>query len=325
MSDIRIVVPRTGGAEVLEQAPAVFSEPGPGEVRVRHEAIGVNFIDIYYRKGVYPLDLPSGLGTEAAGIVEAVGEGVTHVTPGDRIAYAGGPLGAYCSVRTMPAAPLVRLPDGVDSRIAAAAMLKGLTVDMLVGACGKVQAGQTALVHAAAGGVGSLLIQWLKALGTTVIAHTGTPEKAARAQRLGADHAFHGPLEGLAEQVRAATGGRGVDVVFDSVGRDSWAPSIASVAKRGLIISFGNASGPVDPVAPLALMRAGSVFLTRPTLGDYTATPEERTAAADRLFAMLESGKVRVDIGAEWPLAEAGKAQEAIESRATTGSTILIP
>jgi NADPH2:quinone reductase len=204
-------------------------------------------------------------------------------------------------------------------------MLKGLTVDMLVGACGKVQPGQTALVHAAAGGVGSLLIQWLKAIGATVIAHASTPEKAVRAASLGADHALHGPLEGLAEQVRAATGERGVDVVFDSVGHDSWAPSIASVAKRGLIISFGNASGPVDPIAPLALMRAGSVFLTRPTLGDYTGTPEERSAAAGRLFAILESGKVRVDVGAEWPLADAGKAQEAIESRATTGSTILIP
>jgi NADPH2:quinone reductase len=325
MSDIRILIPRNGGADVLESAPVTASKPGAGEARVRHDAIGVNFIDIYHRAGVYPLELPSGLGSEAAGVVEAIGEGVTNVAVGDRIAYAGGPLGAYASVRTMPAAVLIRLPDGIDARIAAASMLKGLTVDMLVGACGEVKAGQTALVHAAAGGVGSLLVQWLKAIGATVITHTGTEEKAARARSLGADHALCGPLEGLAEQVRGITGGNGVDIVFDSVGRDSWGASLGSVARRGLIVSFGNASGPVAPVAPLDLMKAGSVFLTRPTLGDYTRMPEERTAAADRLFAMLASGKVRVDIGAEWPLAEAGKAQEAIESRTTTGSTILIP
>jgi NADPH2:quinone reductase len=325
MSDVRIVVPRTGGADVLEQAPVIPSEPGAGEARIRHEAIGVNFIDIYHRAGVYPLELPSGLGSEAAGVVEAIGEDVTNVAVGDRVAYAGGPLGAYASVRTMPAAPLIRLPDGVDCRTAAAVMLKGLTTDMLVGACGDVKAGQIALVHAAAGGVGSLLVQWLKAIGATVIAHTGTSEKAERARSLGADHALCGPLEGLAEQVRAITDGNGVDVVFDSVGRDTWAASLGSVARRGLIISFGNASGPVAPVAPLDLMKAGSVFLTRPTLGDYTRTPEERIAAAGRLFAMLESGKLKVDIGAEWPLGEAGKAQSAIESRATTGSTILIP
>jgi NADPH2:quinone reductase len=325
MSDIRILIPRNGGADVLESAPVTASEPGAGEARVRHEAIGVNFIDIYHRAGVYPLELPSGLGSEAAGVVEAIGEGVTNVAVGDRVAYAGGPLGAYASVRTMPAAVLIRLPDEIDARIAAASMLKGLTVDMLVGACGEVKAGQTALVHAAAGGVGSLLVQWLKVIGATVITHTGTEEKAARARSLGADHALCGPLEGLPEQVRAITDGNGVDIVFDSVGRDSWGASLGSVARRGLIVSFGNASGPVAPVAPLDLMKAGSVFLTRPTLGDYTRTPEERIAAADRLFAMLASGKVRVDIGAEWPLAEAGKAQEAIESRTTTGSTILIP
>jgi NADPH2:quinone reductase len=325
MSDLRILIPRNGGADLLESAPVTAGDPGPGEARVRHDAIGVNFIDIYHRAGVYPLDLPSGLGSEAAGVVEAIGEGVTNVAVGDRVAYAGGPLGAYASVRTMPAAILIPLPDGIDSRIAAAAMLKGLTTDMLVGACGKVKAGQTALVHAAAGGVGSLLVQWLKAIGATVITHTGTEEKAARARSLGADHALCGPLDGLAEQVRAITSGHGVDIVFDSVGRDSWAASLGSVARRGVIVSFGNASGPVAPVAPLDLMKAGSVFLTRPTLGDYTRTPEERNAAADRLFAMLESGKVRVDIGAEWPLAEAGQAQSAIESRTTTGSTILIP
>lgn len=325
MSDIRIVIPRTGGAEVLESVAVTLPEPGPGEARVRHQAIGVNFIDIYHRKGVYPLDLPSGLGSEAAGVVEAVGEGVTNVAVGDRVAYTGGPLGAYASVRTLAAALLIPLPNAIDARTAAAAMLKGMTVDMLVGACGKVDAGQTALVHASAGGVGSILVQWLKAIGATVIAHAGTPEKAERARSLGADHTLHGPLSGLAEQVRAVTGGEGVHVVFDSVGKDSWASSLASVARRGLIISFGNASGPVEPVAPLDLMKAGSVFLTRPTLGDYTRTPDERDAAAKRLFAMLESGKVKVDIGAKWPLAEAGKAQSAIESRATTGSTILIP
>jgi NADPH2:quinone reductase len=258
-------------------------------------------------------------------VVEAIGEGVSNVAVGDRVAYAGGPLGAYASVRTMPAALLIRLPEGIESRIAAAGILKGMTTDMLVGACAGVTAGQTALVHAAAGGVGSLLVQWLKAIGATVIAHAGTAEKAERARSLGADHALHGPLGSVAEQVRAITEGNGVDVVFDSVGKDSWAASLGSVARRGLIVSFGNASGPVAPVAPLDLMKAGSVFLTRPTLGDYTRTPEERTAATGRLFAMLESGKVRVDIGAEWPLAEAGKAQEAIESRTTTGSTILIP
>lgn len=325
MSDYRLLFRRTGGPDMLEREAIDTPQPGAGEAIVRHEAIGLNFIDTYQRSGLYPVPLPSGLGSEAAGVVEAIGGGVTNVRVSDRVAYAGGPLGAYATIRAIPADLLVRLPDAIDARTAAAAMLKGLTADMLAGACGKVQPGQTVLVHSASGGVGSFLVPWLKAIGATVIAHSGSPEKAERARTLGADHSLSCPFAELAEAVRDRTNGRGVDTVFDGVGKASWDASLGSLALRGLMVSYGNASGSVPPIEPLILGRAGSLFLTRPTLFHYIATPAERAAAADRLFAMITSGKIGVEIGQSFSLPDAAEAHRALEQRRTTGSTILLP
>lgn len=321
----RVILRETGGPEVLALETVSLPAPGAGEALVRHEAIGVNFIDTYQRSGLYPITLPGGLGSEAAGVVEAIGPGVTEVAAGDRVAYAGAPLGAYASARLIPADRLVRLPDSIDPSTAAAAMLKGMTVDMLVGACGQVEAGQTILVHAAAGGVGSLAVGWLKALGARVIAHAGTAEKAARAKALGADEALSCSLEALAGEVRRLTDGRGAELVLDGVGKASWSASLASTARRGLIVSYGNASGAVPPIEPIALARAGSLFLTRPTLFDYIDTRAALEASAARLFAMLEKGALAVDIGQSFALDHAADAHRALESRATTGSTILLP
>ena len=321
----RMLFRRTGGPDVLEQEQVTLGAPGAGEALIRHEAIGLNFIEAYHRSGLYPLPLPSGLGSEAAGIVEAVGPGVTLVEPGDRVAYAGGPLGAYATARVMPVGPLVRLPESIDSRTAAAVMLKGLTVDMLVGECGKVAAGQTVLVHAAAGGVGSLLVPWLKHLGVRVIAHAGSPEKAARATAAGADEALSCPLDALADAVRGLTDGRGAELVFDGVGKASWSASLESTAKRGLIVSYGNASGAVPAVEPGALQRAGSLFLTRPTLFDYVDTRDRLEAAAARLFAIIEKGVLKVEIGQSFALADAADAHRALEARETVASTVLLP
>ena len=321
----RMAIRRTGGPEEIEREPAPTAAPGPGEARLRHLAIGLNYIDTYHRSGLYPVTLPSGLGQEAAGIVEAVGEGVDHLRPGDRVAYAGGPLGAYATIRIIPASLLVRLPDAIHAETAAAAMLKGVTVDILVGRCARIEKGQTALVHAASGGVGSILVQWLKAIGARVIAHAGNDGKAAHARQLGADEALSCPFDALAGEVRSLTGGRGVDVVFDGVGAASWAASLASAGKLGLIVSFGNASGPAPAITPLQLGRAGSLFLTRPGVFDYLAEPEALRASAGRLFAMIESGKVRIEIGQRFLLADAAEAHRALEGRRTTGSTLLLP
>lgn len=323
--DYRLLIRRPGGPEVIEREAIEAPRPGPRDAIVRHRAIGLNFIDTYRRSGLYPVELPSGLGGEAAGVVEAIGTAVGEVAVGDRVAYALGPTDAYSTVRAIPAEFLVRLPDAIDDRTAAAAMLKGLTVDMLVGACGRVERSQTILVHAAAGGVGSLLVQWLKALGAIVIAHAGSAEKAARATALGADQALCCPFEALAGEVRARTGGRGVDTAFDGVGQASWEASLASIARRGLLVSYGNASGPVAPVSPLVLGRAGSLFLTRPSLFDYLTTRAELDAAAGRLFAMIGAGTLTVEIGQTFPLAAAADAHRALEGRRTTGSTILLP
>ena len=324
MEDYRLLIRRTGGPEVIERETIAAPAPAAGEAVIRQSAIGLNFIDTYHRGGLYPVTLPSGLGSEAAGVVEAVGADVRGVGPGDRVAYSGGALGAYATLRAVPADLLVRLPDAVDDRTAAAVLLKGLTADMLVGACARIRAGQAVLVLAASGGVGSLLVRWLAAIGAVVIAHAGSPAKADRARGLGAAHALSCDFGALAGAVRELTHGAGVDVVLDGVGQASWEASLASVARRGLIVSYGNASGAVPPVPPLALSRAGSVFLTRPTLYDYTATPDERAAAAGRLFAMLESGKLRVEIGQSFPLDRAADAHRALEARATTGSTVLL-
>lgn len=325
MSDYRIVFRETGGPDVLVREDIATPVPGAGEAVVRHEAAGLNFIDTYYRSGLYPSDLPGGLGCEGAGVVEAVGEGVTAVKPGDRVAYAGGLQGAYATLRAMPADLLIKLPDDITAENAAAVMLKGLTADMLVGECGKVLPGQTILVHAAAGGVGSVLVPWLKAVGAKVIAHAGSPAKASKARALGADEALSCPFEELAAQVRAVTGGEGVNTVFDGVGKASWDASIASLRSRGLMVSYGNASGAVPPIEPLALSRAGSLFLTRPSLFLYIATPSERGAAATRLFAMLQKGTFEVEIGQTFALEQAADAHRALEARATTGSTVLVP
>jgi NADPH2:quinone reductase len=249
---------------------------------------------------------------------------VTGFSVGDRVAYATGPVGAYATVRTIPAADLVHLPQGISDETAAAAMLKGMTAAFLVGPCARVEAGQTVLVHAAAGGVGSILVPWLVALGVEVIAHAGSPEKAAKATEMGAAHALSCPLDALAEQVRQITSGRGVTTVFDGVGAASWAATLASVAKRGLIVSFGNASGAVPPVAPLALTRAGSVFLTRPTMGDYMQTEGERQSLANALFTRISDG-LSIPVGQRFPLVDAAEAHRRMESRSTLGSTVLLP
>ena len=324
MDRYRLVIRRTGGPEVIEREALGELVPGPGEVLVRHEAIGLNYIDTYHRSGLYPLSLPSGLGSEAAGLVEAAGEGA-NFHAGERVAYAIAPPGAYATHRLIAADRLVRLPDDVDAESAAAVMLKGCTAEMLVERCAKVQAGQWVLVHAAAGGVGSILVPWLKAIGARVIAHAGSPEKAALASALGAEHSLSCAFDALAEEIREITGGTGVRASLDGVGAASWAASLASLGRRGLMVSYGNASGPVPPFSPLELARGGSLFLTRPTLHDYVATRAELEASAARLFEMLRSGAVPVRIGARFPLADAAEAHRALEARKTTGSTLLIP
>ena len=315
----------TGGPEVFISEPIAVGEPPGGQVRLRHEAVGLNFIDTYFRTGLYPTDLPSGLGNEAAGVVEAVGKGVTLFKPGDRVGYFTGPVGAYATHRLVEADRLVQLPDGISSEQAAAAMLKGCTAEYLIERCARVRPGQAVLVHAAAGGVGSIAVQWLDAIGARVIAHSGSADKARLAAQLGAAVSLDCPMEQLAEKVREATAGEGVAVVLDGVGAASWEASLASVARRGLVVSYGNASGPVPAFSPLDLMRCGSIFVTRPTLADYCAAPEAMRQSAARLFDMMLSGKVKVRIGARFPLAKAAEAHRALEARATTGSTVLVP
>jgi NADPH:quinone reductase len=314
----------TGGPEVLRVMPVEVGEPGPGQVRLRQEAIGLNFIDTYFRTGLYPVELPGGLGNEAAGLVDAVGDGASDFAVGDRVGYFTGPVGAYASHRNVEAARLVKLPDGISSEQAAAAMLKGCTAEYLIERCARVQPGQWVLVHAAAGGVGSIAVQWLKAIGANVIAHSGSAEKARLALALGADVSLECPMEELAARVREATDGDGVPVILDGVGAASWEASLASLARRGLLVSYGNASGPVPPFNMLELMRRGSVFVTRPTLFDYCATAEEMRASAARLFDMLQSCKVEVRVGSRYPLADAADAHRALEARETTGSTVLV-
>lgn len=323
--DYRILFRKAGGPEVLEIEPIELPSPAAGEVRLRQDAIGLNFIDIYYRSGLYPVPLPSGIGSEAAGVVEAVGPGAGGFRPGDRVAYATRSLGAYASVRIMPAAELVPVPDGISNETAAAIMLKGMTAEFLIERCAAIRPGQTALVHAAAGGVGSLLVQWLTSIGVHVFAHVGNETKAASVRNMGIEAVSSCPMEELATWVRDQTHGRGVDAVFDGIGAASWNASLAAVAKRGLIISYGNASGPVPPMGMLDLMKAGSVFVTRPTLWDYCSTPAELRASAARLFSMIGSGAVKAEIGQKFPLKDAAQVHRLLSERRTTGSTILLP
>lgn len=321
MKAIRIEA--AGGPEVIQLADITLPDPGPGEVRIRHTAIGLNFIDTYHRSGLYPLPMPSGLGLEAAGVVEAVGAGVT-LSPGTRVGYCWGPIGAYATHRNIAAAQLVALPDGVSDEMAAAGLLKGCTTEFLVDRCAAVQAGDTALVPAAAGGVGLLLVQWLKARGVTVIAVAGTPEKLALAAANGADHGLLDSGD-VAAQVRALTGGKGVDVVFDGVGKASWESSLDSLKRRGLMISFGNASGPVSGVDLGILARKGSLFATRPTLFDYYATPEERAKFGGKVLDMMASGALKLAVNQRYALADVARAHDDLAARKTTGSTVLIP
>ena len=327
MNDFRFVFARTGGPEVLETAPAdAAADLQPGQVRVRHEAIGFNLIDIYFRTGVNPVNaLPSGIGLEAVGTVEAVGEGVDYLSPGQRVGYATGELGSYSTVRNMPADLVFPVPDWLPSDLGAALLTKGMTTDMLVNQCAKVQPGQTALVLAAAGGVGSLLVQWLKAAGARVIAHAGSPEKAARAAALGADEALSCPYDELPAQVKALTGGRKANVIFESVGADSWAASMRCIARTGLIARFGTASGRPPAVTTRELADAGSIFVTRPNTFHYNDSREKRIAAMDRVFRMVEQGLIRADIGQRFALKDAAAAHSAVESRQTVGSTVLLP
>lgn len=314
---------RTGGPEVLTLVEAEPRPPGPGEILVRHEAIGLNFIDVYQRIGLYPTPLPAIPGREAAGVVEAVGEGVTRFRVGDRAAYAGE-LGAYVEANTVRATRAVKLPDGISSQVAAAAMLKGMTAELLT-RIWPLAVGDAVLVQAAAGGVGSILCQWLAHRGVRVIGTVGSEEKAAFARAHGCEETILYAHEDVAARARAFAGGKGVKVAYDSVGKSTVDASLASLAARGLLVLFGNASGPAPPIDALRLMRGGSLFLTRPTLFDYIATTEELDAAAEALFAVIKSGAVSIEIGQKFPLAEARAAHEALESRRTTGATLLIP
>lgn len=315
---------KTGGPEVLEEVDLPLPEPGPGQVRVRHEAIGINFIDTYHRTGLYPVKLPCTPGGEAAGVVDAVGEGVTRVKAGDRVAYSGG-FGAYAEANVVAGDRVVKLPAGIDARVAAAILLKGMTTEAFVRRTYPVKAGETVLVHAAVGGVGQIMTQWLKALGAEVIATVGSEAKAARARELGADHVILYREQDVAAEVRRITGGKGVPVAYDSVGKDTFEGTLGSLARRGLFVSFGNASGPVTPFSPARLAQGGSLYLTRPTLFDYIVTTEELEASAAAVFDMVSSGKIKIDIGQTFPLAEARRAHEALESRETVGASLLIP
>lgn len=321
MKAIRIGV--HGGPEVMQWQDISLPAPGPGEVQLRHTAIGLNFIDTYHRSGLYPMALPNGLGLEAAGVVEAVGAGVS-LPVGARVGYCWGPIGAYATHRNIAVAAVVPLPDGVPDEMAAAGLLKGCTTEFLVERCARVRAGDWVLVPAAAGGVGLLLVQWLKAVGATVIAVAGSAEKLALAAAHGADHGLL-DMADVAAEVRRLTGGRGVDAVLDGVGKASWESSLDSLKRRGLMVSFGNASGPVSGVDLGILARKGSLFATRPTLFDYYSTAEERQEFAGRVLGMVASGSLKIQINQRYKLEEAARAHEDLAARRTTGSTILLP
>ncbi len=312
-----------GGPEVLEVVERDLPSPGPGQILVRHAAVGLNFIDTYHRSGLYPVKHPQVLGLEAAGHVEAIGEGVTRFAVGDRVAY-NGTMGAYAQASVVPADRAVKVPEGVDLEVAAAVLLKGMTAEFLVRRCFPVKAGQTVLVHAAAGGVGQILVQWAKALGASVIATVGSEAKAQIVRDLGADHVILYDHEDVAARVAEITGGAGVPVVYDGVGKDTFQGSLKSLGRRGVLVTYGNASGPVAPFAPLEL-GAKSAFITRPRLFDYIVTTDELDESATALFEVLASGAVKIDIGQRFPLAEARAAHEALEGRKTTGATVLVP
>ena len=315
----------TGGPEVLKWESVDVAAPGPGEVRVRNTAIGVNFIDTYQRSGLYPLTLPSGLGTEAAGVVEAVGAGVQALSPGDRVASCTGPLGAYSTERLVPADKLVKLPDGIEDRTAAAMMLKGLTVQYLFRQTFPLKAGDTILFHAAAGGVGLIACQWARALGVTMIGTVSSDAKAALARESGCTHTIIYTRENFVERVREITGGKGVPVVYDSIGKDTFPASLDCLAPRGMFVSFGSSSGPVPPVNLIVLSQKGSLYATRPTLFTYASTHSALNAMASELFALVKEGRIKPDARQTFALKDAAEAHRSLESRKTTGATLLLP
>ena len=316
---------KTGGPEVMEYVDVEVGDPGPGEVRIRHAACGLNFIDVYFRSGLYPQALPAGLGQEAAGVIEAVGTDVQDFKPGDRVAYAGRPNGAYSESRVMPAAILVKLPDAISFETAAAMMLQGLTVRYLFRRTFALQGGETILFHAAAGGVGLIAAQWARALGVKMIGTVSSDEKAALALAAGCTHVINSKTENFVERVREITDGKGVPVVFDSVGKDTFIGSLDCLAPLGTMVSFGNASGPVPPFSLNELGSRGSLFITRPSLPNYIAKRADLDAAAADLFQMVESKKIKIEINQRYALKDVAQAHIDLEARKTTGSTILIP
>jgi len=317
-----IRVHQIGGPEVLQWEPVEAGAPGPGQVRLRQEAAGLNFIDVYHRTGLYKQDMPFTPGVEGAGVVDAVGTGVTQVKSGDRVAY-GGPIGSYAEVRLIDADKVVKLPDAISSEQGAAMMLQGMTAHMLLRRVYAVKPGDTILIHAAAGGVGLIVCQWAKALGATVIGTVGSDEKAALARAHGCDHPIVYTRQDFVAEVDRITGGAKVPVVYDSVGKDTFLKSLDCLRPRGMMVGFGNASGAPDPFPPNLLAQKGSLFLTRPTLYNYTATRDELQQAAGELFAMVESGKVKIEVKQRFPLKDAGAAHRALEARQTSGSTVL--
>ena len=321
----RIIFNTVGGAEVLRAEDIEVGHPGAGEARVRQHAAGLNYIDVYHRAGVYPATLPSAIGLEGAGVVEALGEGVDDLQVGDRVAYAGGPLGGYAEARVMPADRLVRLPDTISFEQAAAMMLKGLTAQYLLRRTYRLQPGDTVLIHAAAGGVGLIACQWAKALGATVIGTVGSDAKAALAGANGCDHPIVYTRENFVERVRTITGGEGVPVVYDSIGKDTFMDSLSCLRPLGMMVTFGNASGVVPPFDIGELSRRGSLFLTRPSLVTYAAKRADLLAMAAELFEVVEAGKVRIEINQRYPMTDAVQAHRDLEARRTTGSTILLP
>ncbi len=316
---------QTGGPEVMKWEEVAVGRPGPGEIRVRNTAVGLNYIDVYHRAGVYPLSgFPLVLGREGAGVVEEAGAGVTHLQPGDRVGYVD-PLGSYAEARLMPADRAVKLPDGISEKVAAASMLKGITAQYLLRSTYRVQPGETILVHAAAGGVGLILCQWAKHLGATVIGTVGSEAKAALARQHACDHAIVYTKEDFVERVKQITYGAGVPVVYDSVGKDTFNGSLDCLRPLGMLVSYGQASGKIPPFDVGVLQAKGSLFLTRPTMVHYVAKNEDLYSRSAELFAVLQSGQVRIAISQEYPLKDAAQAHRDLEARKTTGSTVLIP
>lgn len=320
-----IRIHKAGGPEVLTWEEVALDKPVAGQVLVRHGAVGLNYIDVYHRTGLYPLTYPSGIGMEGAGTVEAVGPGVTDLKPGNRVAYASAPLGAYAEARLMPAERVVRVPDSISDQQAAAMMLQGMTVEYLVRRTYPIKRGDTVLIHAAAGGIGLIFCQWAKHLGATVIGTVGSDDKAKLAKAHGCDHAIVYTREDFAKRVKEITGGTGVPVVYDSIGKDTFEGSLDCLRPRGLMVSFGNASGPVPPFSPAILGAKGSLFLTRPSLAHYNAARADLVESAKALFEVVTSGAVKIAVNQTYPLKDAAQAHRDLEARKTTGSTVLIP